>query len=153
EDIYLTRPHVHAEMQMVKFYEENPSINPPHFIGLSKKSCYLCNLFLQYHGQFSVSKTHPSIYLKWSLPPIACKSTTGLRNYAQIMEKMTRVLENNCKRALNFDPKLLKEKRSRRKKSTASVASSVRSVEWAPASRPQSLADLNAAVRLAGERL
>ena len=63
-----TRWKVHAEIQLLLFYELNPTIRPPRIICSSKSACYLCNLFFQIHGQFQIPRTHGRIYDKWILP-------------------------------------------------------------------------------------
>lgn len=41
---------VHAEMQLVNFYDQHPNVTPLfRFIGLSKKSCFLCQRFVLNH--------------------------------------------------------------------------------------------------------
>jgi len=80
EELYLGRPSIHAEVQLVKFYEENPSINPPKFIGTSKKACSLCNLFLELHGRFAISSAHPNLYpRRWTVSSISCGSEADVR--------------------------------------------------------------------------
>lgn len=61
----------HAEVQMVSFYDHNPKHMPRfQFIGVSKKTCYLCSMFLTAHpGGFYVSSCHQKLYLSWILPP------------------------------------------------------------------------------------
>ena len=63
-----TKWKVHAEVQLLLFYELNPTIRPPRVICSSKSACYLCNLFFQIHGQFQIPRTHGRIYDKWILP-------------------------------------------------------------------------------------
>src|SRR5438034_3878223 len=47
----------HAEMQLVSFYDHNSRCKPTfRFIGVSKKSCYLCRMFLTNHSEgFNIS--------------------------------------------------------------------------------------------------
>jgi hypothetical protein len=61
----------HAELQIVSFYDEHPHLKPQsRFIGVSKKSCYLCYNFLTHHpAGFVVSSCHQKMYL--SIPPPA----------------------------------------------------------------------------------
>lgn len=59
---------IHAEIQLLFFYELHPRITRPRVICSSKSACYLCNLFIQLHGQFSVPRTHGRLYDKWILP-------------------------------------------------------------------------------------
>lgn len=60
---------VHAEMQLLNFYDHNPERRPSfHFIGVSKKSFFLCHCFLARHPQsFSVSSCHQKLYLAGDL--------------------------------------------------------------------------------------
>lgn len=62
---------VHAEMQLVGFYDQHPELMPSfRFIGVSKKSYFLCQKFLHMHSaSFSVSSSHQKLYLAWRSPP------------------------------------------------------------------------------------
>ena len=59
---------VHAEVQLLLFYEQQPHVSRPRIIGSSKSACYLCDLFIQLHGGFSNSRTHGKLYDRWILP-------------------------------------------------------------------------------------
>lgn len=50
----------HAEIQLVGFYDHHPQFKPSfRFIGVSKKSCYLCRMFLTAHpDSFTTSSCH-----------------------------------------------------------------------------------------------
>lgn len=45
-----TRWKVHAEIQILLFYEQNSSLLRLMTIESSKSVCYLCDLFTQVHG-------------------------------------------------------------------------------------------------------
>lgn len=62
---------LHAEMQIVVFYEGNPSLAPRmRFIGTSKKACFLCHEYLLLHPlRLQVSACHQKIYPSWMPPP------------------------------------------------------------------------------------
>ncbi|GKU22722.1 unnamed protein product [Fusarium langsethiae] len=62
---------LHAEMQLVVFYEGNPEHAPRlRFIGTSKKACFLCNKYLSQHSlNLQVSACHQKIYPSWMPPP------------------------------------------------------------------------------------
>lgn len=62
---------LHAEMQLVVFYEGNPSLAPRMlFIGTSKKACFLCHEYLLLHPlRLQVSACHQKIYQSWMPPP------------------------------------------------------------------------------------
>ena len=66
----LSRSHwkVHAEIQLLFFYEIHPNRPRPRFICSSKSACYLCNLFFSLHGGFCVPRTHGRLYARWILP-------------------------------------------------------------------------------------
>ncbi|PWW72609.1 hypothetical protein C7212DRAFT_301426 [Tuber magnatum] len=96
---------VHAEIQMVKFYEENPHIGRPAFIGCSKKACYLCTLFIQLEGKFDVatktqSHYQPTLYNSWTVPTMKCSSPENAVMYTFVVDKMSRILEDSCRKIL-----------------------------------------------------
>lgn len=62
---------VHAEVQLLFYYESTSSQMPPRVICSSKKACYLCNLFFKIHGRFTVPSSHGRLYEKWALPNAA----------------------------------------------------------------------------------
>ncbi|KAH6705690.1 hypothetical protein EV126DRAFT_173504 [Verticillium dahliae] len=55
---------VHAEMQLLSFYDHNPSLTPRLlFMGTSKKACYLCHEFISRHPlTIGVSASHQKLY-------------------------------------------------------------------------------------------
>ena len=59
---------VHAEIQLLFFYELNPKRIRPRTICSSKSACYLCDLFFGLHGQYYVPRTHGRLYHRWTLP-------------------------------------------------------------------------------------
>ncbi|KAL9116797.1 MAG: hypothetical protein Q9187_006674 [Circinaria calcarea] len=59
---------VHAEIQLLFFYELNPGRLRPRVICSSKSACYLCDLFFKLHGRFYVPRTHGRLYHKWTFP-------------------------------------------------------------------------------------
>lgn len=59
---------VHAEIQLLFFYEQNPRKPRPRMICSSKSACYLCDLFFRIHGRFFLPRTHGRLYHKWTLP-------------------------------------------------------------------------------------
>ena len=64
----LGRLNIHAEIQML-FYlsqDQNPDTLP--YLGVSKKTCYLCGQFLSRVGRFATRQNHGKIYPQWTLP-------------------------------------------------------------------------------------
>lgn len=59
---------VHAEIQLLLFYELHPEKCKPRVICSSKSACYLCNLFVRLHGHFYMPRCHGVLYEKWTLP-------------------------------------------------------------------------------------
>ena len=78
---------VHAEMQIVAFYGKicNTSALVPRVIGASKSACYLCNLFIQLHGQFFITKTHGHLYERWNYPDLADFKPIERVNYRRVL--------------------------------------------------------------------
>lgn len=91
---------VHAEMQLLNFYDHNPGRRPAfRFIGVSKKSCFLCQRFLVSHPQaFSVSSCHQKLYLPWRPPPAA--NATIYRQYKTITTDLSKDMEAAAKQEL-----------------------------------------------------
>ena len=91
----------HAEMQLVNFYDHNRLWKPQfRFIGFSKKSCYLCHLFLTNHpDSFSVSSCHQKLYPSW-IPPPAVESKVYRRCKAITIE-LSKVMEATPKQDLD----------------------------------------------------
>jgi hypothetical protein len=60
---------VHAEIQLLLRYQENPGLSPTlDYIGCSKKACLLCEAFLQMSPQkFRVRGRHGGCYPAWGL--------------------------------------------------------------------------------------
>jgi hypothetical protein len=75
-------------MQLLLFYETHADIRLVHnYIGISKRSCYLCAAFIRFHGQFFMEGAHQQLYSLWTIP---------LRIAFQSVPK-----EDNFKRALS----------------------------------------------------
>ncbi len=91
---------VHAEMQLVNFYDHNRQCKPSfRFIGVSKKSCYLCHMFLATHPEsFCVSSCHQKLYLPWIPPPTADLSV--YRQYKAIIRELSKLMEAAAKHDL-----------------------------------------------------
>ncbi|KAJ9238245.1 hypothetical protein DTO271D3_5546 [Paecilomyces variotii] len=86
--------HVHAEVQMVAFYEseENGVRIRPRVIGASKAACYLCNLFIYSHGSFFLSQTQGHLHGQWTVPDLAQYPPTGrMRVRAALSEVNDRI--------------------------------------------------------------
>jgi hypothetical protein len=89
-----TKWKVHAEVQLLLFYELNPTIRSPRVICSSKSACYLCNLFFQIHGQFQIPRTHGRIYDKWILPFLPPEQSHVINKLASIVLRFNEALRS-----------------------------------------------------------
>ncbi|KAL4874952.1 hypothetical protein BJY04DRAFT_172098 [Aspergillus karnatakaensis] len=90
--------HVHAEVQLVVEIAKNshlvedstPSTDTmqPRTIGTSKYLCYLCYLFLRYHGSFQLLSSHGRLYDQWTVPDLAEYSTGTREKFAGVLASM-----------------------------------------------------------------
>ncbi|KAE8441083.1 hypothetical protein EG329_005878 [Mollisiaceae sp. DMI_Dod_QoI] len=110
----------HAELQLVSFYDHNQHYLPTfRFIGVSKKSCYLCHLFLTNHpDSFVVSSCHQKLYPTW-IPPPAIDSKVYQRRKA-ITKDLSKTMEAMAKQHL--DNRLGTKRRPMPPDSTAGVS-------------------------------
>jgi hypothetical protein len=96
----LTTWKVHAEIQILCFYEQRPHQPLPRVICASKSACYLCNLFLETHGKFIVPRTHGKIYDRWTLPPQSCLSPETIQRLLPTLHRFNRAAEEITLKAL-----------------------------------------------------
>ena len=59
---------IHAEMQLVKFYENMPTSLRPRVIWSSKSACYLCHTFFKVYKKYYLPNTHGKLYHEWRYP-------------------------------------------------------------------------------------
>ncbi|KAH8586078.1 hypothetical protein B0O99DRAFT_529417 [Bisporella sp. PMI_857] len=86
---------LHAEMQLLDFYDHNPTLVPQlRLMGTSKKACYLCHEFLLRHPlRIRVSACHQKVYPTW-MPP-SCGDIPGVArnklfwNFSKHIERVT----------------------------------------------------------------
>lgn len=90
---------VHAEMQLLSFYDHNPQLTPRLlFMGTSKKACYLCHEFMSRHPlTIGVSATHQKLYPTWM--PAPCSSAVRKKHKVLLWE-FSRHLEQTTARDL-----------------------------------------------------
>ena len=88
---------VHAEIQLLLFYEQQPRGSRPRIIGSSKSACYLCDLFIQTHGEFRVPRTHGRLYDRWILPEHAANGHLLL-----VIDRFNAALEAKIKQTLRY---------------------------------------------------
>jgi hypothetical protein len=91
--------NVHAEMQLLAFYDHYPDLTPRLlYIGLSKKACYLCHEFMSRHPlAMSVGACHQKLYPSWM--PAPCSSKVR-RTHKPLLWNLTQHLEKTIVRDL-----------------------------------------------------
>jgi hypothetical protein len=60
---------VHAEIQLMYHYEQDPQVKlRPRILCSNKEACYLCNIFITTHAKFYTKRSHGNFYPQWRLP-------------------------------------------------------------------------------------
>ncbi|KAF8543179.1 hypothetical protein BDD12DRAFT_874962 [Trichophaea hybrida] len=89
-------PHVHAELQMVLYLMQIDRLKEVHYIGCSKRSCYLCWQFLQVlPSKISTRGCHGKLYSRWTVPKISklpSGSGTAISDALQTVQNRMEVL-------------------------------------------------------------
>ncbi|KAK6514793.1 hypothetical protein TWF506_007155 [Arthrobotrys conoides] len=91
--------HVHAEVQLVVYYDLRQRETlvgcrslSPRAIGTSKYLCYLCYLFLKYHGCYPPANTHGRLYDQWTIPDLTDMEDEKRGKYRKILRLMDQEL-------------------------------------------------------------
>lgn len=98
---------VHAEIQLLFRYKQQPQVSRPRIISSSKSACYLCNLFVQYHGGFCVPRTHGRLYDRWVLPERAISELAVNAHLISVIERLNAALEAKIKDVLRTNSRSL----------------------------------------------
>ena len=103
----IAKCHVHAEIQLLTFYELNPNlaIAKPRVLGVSKSACYLCNMFILKQGYYFITKTHGRLYDLWYVPDLVELAQPQRDKFRQVLNSMNEELRTN----------LIKERRHTRR--------------------------------------
>lgn len=95
---------LHAEMQLVVFYEGNASLAPRmRFMGTSKKACFHCHEYLLQHPLgLQVSACHQKIYPSWMPPPYYAIHGKFQKNppFVKVSKKLEQLTKQELKTAL-----------------------------------------------------
>jgi hypothetical protein len=91
---------VHAEMQLLSFYDHHPELTPRlFFMGTSKKACFLCHRFMSRHPlTMSVSASHQKLYPSWM--PAPCADSAVRKSHKVLLWELSRHLEQTTARDL-----------------------------------------------------
>lgn len=72
-------PLFHCELQLLKYFIDNPSKDCQDYFGCSKKSCWLCWRILTYVDKFHTKDSHWKIYDSWAFPVLFSPEKENLR--------------------------------------------------------------------------
>ncbi|KAI6777647.1 uncharacterized protein J7T54_004889 [Emericellopsis cladophorae] len=91
---------VHAEMQLLSFYDDHPELTPRFlFMGTSKKACFLCHQLMSRHPlDIGVSACHQKLYPSWQ--PAECTQSKARKSHKVLLWELSRYLEQIVARDL-----------------------------------------------------
>ena len=102
---YYKSVKVHAEIQLLFFYELNSERKRPRTICSSKSACYLCDLFFKLHSQYYVPRTHGRLYHRWTLPDWhILLPEMRRRDFDVLLRNLSEVLKVKVRAALDRGP-------------------------------------------------
>ena len=84
---------VHAKVQIVTFHRLEGTRSMPMAIGTSKAACYLYNLFLSLHPQYTISATHGTLHDAWTIPDVLSYSVEDRMELRDVIQNMQTALE------------------------------------------------------------
>jgi hypothetical protein len=86
---------VHAEMLLLLFYEEHPEISKvKNYIGISKRSCFLCASFIRFHQVFTMEGDHKQLYCLWTLPAsVSFQNEAQRKRFSNALRDLCRLVE------------------------------------------------------------
>ncbi|OAA33092.1 hypothetical protein AAL_00557 [Moelleriella libera RCEF 2490] len=91
---------VHAEMQLLSFYDHHPELAPRlAFMGTSKKTCFLCHEFMSRHPlAIGASACHQKLYPSWM--PAPCSVANVRKEHKVLLWHLSQHLEQTAARDL-----------------------------------------------------
>lgn len=104
----LKEAKVHAEIQLLAYYDNEPVRGTrPRILASNKKACALCNTFIAIHGEYSVPKSHGTLYRGWRLPAAdqnrACQDDMNKALESSISETLARLMPLSRGPSIKFD--------------------------------------------------
>jgi hypothetical protein len=103
----LREAKIHAEIQLVFYYELNASRLPPRVVCSSKDACFLCNVFILMHGKMHTPRYRGRLYPGWRLPSMPDLNDLDLRlNSAleDLIKDSLKILLSRQKKTIYPDP-------------------------------------------------
>jgi hypothetical protein len=103
----MVKRFVHAEVQMVAFYEACFPLPWPRAIGASKEACFLCDAFVVAHGHFHLSKAHRQVFHQWAVPDLDDYGTATLERFRKALATVDQTVLKEleiARRSRGFQP-------------------------------------------------
>ena len=94
---------VHAEIQILAYFELGFTESWPRAIGASKEACFLCDAFISAHGLFRVTKAHRQLFRQWTVPDLREYGDVTIERLSQAILQTKRSIERETRttRAIN----------------------------------------------------
>lgn len=101
--------YVHAEVQLILYYEQHSTERPPRAIGCSKSACFLCDILIQKSRKYWISQSHKRLYNQWTIKDVCWMTEEQVLYFRDILQAITaeisslgHELEGPFKRQLPF---------------------------------------------------
>jgi hypothetical protein len=135
---------IHAEVQLVFYYELNASSLVPRVVCSSKDACFLCNAFILMHGKMHTPRYHGRLYPGWRLPSMSDLNDLDLRFNSALEDQIKdslKILLSRQKKTIYPDPNESTLLTLPLSTSTLHTSALVEATEWEEASAKNSSAN------------
>lgn len=78
--------YVHAEVQLILYYEQYSSEKPPRAIGCSKSACFLCDILIQKLRKYCISYSHKRLYNQWTIKNVCWMTPEQVFYFRDILQ-------------------------------------------------------------------
>lgn len=90
---------VHAEMRMITYLLNSENTNQPFsYLGISKKTCFLCGHVLEKLGMFYTRANHGKMWSLWTLPPVLAIRDAYIQRWERVVNHLLNVLRAEVSR-------------------------------------------------------
>lgn len=103
--------YVHAEVQLLLYYEQYPSNKLPRVIGCSKSACFLCDMLIKRLGNYQISCSHGRLYNRWTITDESWMSVERALYFRDLLQTMTTEISFLARKLAVTDPGLLRNRR------------------------------------------
>jgi hypothetical protein len=91
--------YVHAEMQLLVYYELHPPQIASRAIGSSKECCFLCDSFIKAYGKYQITKSHRQIYSHWTVPNLKESNQTSRDRFQKAIRNVIQDVNQEWEKA------------------------------------------------------